>query len=78
MIKNIVQFLKKLTQHKSAESSKRFMSLTTMILIYYIVLRFTNHENVEFILAELLSFILVLSGVSVYEKINKNDDILEK
>jgi len=78
MIRNIVQFFKKLTQHKSVESSKRFMALATMLIIYYIVLRFTNNENVELILAELLSFILVLSGVSVYEKINKKEDILEK
>lgn len=71
----MIQFLRKLIQKGSAESSKRFMALATMILIYYVVLRFGNSENLETILAELLTFITALSGVSTYESIQKTKNM---
>tara|TARA_R110000764_G_scaffold36200_3_gene80893 strand:+ start:203 stop:433 length:231 start_codon:yes stop_codon:yes gene_type:complete len=71
LYKKIVKYLRKLIETDSIESSKRFMSLSTMILIFYGVLRFTNSENLEYVLAELLGFILVLCGVAVWEKIGR-------
>lgn len=71
-MKKIGIFLKNLIKSKASESSKRFIALTSLILIYYVVLRFTNAENLELVLGELISFILVLTGQSVWEKIRKN------
>ena len=71
LYKKIVKYLRKLIEVDSIESSKRFMALSTMILIFYGVLRFTNSENLEYVLAELLGFILVLCGVAVWEKIGR-------
>ena len=71
LYKKIVKYLRKLIEVDSIESSKRFMALSTMILIFYGVLRFTNSDNLEYVLAELLGFILVLCGVAVWEKIGR-------
>lgn len=71
-MKKIGIFLKNLIKSQASESSKRFIALMTLILIYYVVLRFTNAENLELVLGELISFILVLTGQSVWEKIKKN------
>ena len=56
---------------KSNESSKRFVALSITLLVIYSTIRYTNHDNVELILGELLSFILVLMGVTVWERIKK-------
>jgi hypothetical protein len=66
-------FCKKLIQKEAQESSKRFIALMILILIFYAVLRFTNYENIEFVLGELISFILVLTGQAVWEKTRKNE-----
>lgn len=71
MIRRFIDYCRKLTEKRSAESSKRFMALMTMILVYYIVIRFTTAENIEIVLVELLSFILVLCGVAVWENISR-------
>ena len=43
-------------------------------LLFYITIRFTNSENIEFILGELLSFILVLIGVASWETVKKQQE----
>ena len=48
-----------------------FIIIFMLILVFYITIRFANKENVEVILGELLSFILVLTGVSIWEKTKK-------
>ena len=76
---NFINFLYKLTLGGSKESSKRFIALYVGIfLITYIVLRFTNHKNLEIVLAELIAFVLALLGIAAYEGIkriqnNKNE-----
>lgn len=67
----LFQFVKKLINMKSNESSKRFVALSITGLVIYATINFTNEENVELIVAELLSFILVLMGVTVWETIKK-------
>jgi len=63
-MKKIFGYLKKLVERDSQESSKRFMALVTMLLITYAVVRFTNSENIELILIELIGFVLALAGIS--------------
>ena len=67
----LLLFIKKLINMKSNESSKRFVALSITLLVIYSTIRYTNHDNVELILGELLSFILVLMGVTVWERIKK-------
>lgn len=64
-------YFTKLTMGDSKESSKRFMAIFTMALVSYVVIRFTNSNNAEVILGELLSFILVLSGVASWQNITQ-------
>lgn len=71
-MRKVFAYLRKLIESRSKESSKRFMALMTMILIYYAVLRYTTEDNIQLVLVELLGFILVLSGVAVYENIKRN------
>lgn len=72
-MKKLYQYLRKLTLQNTSESSKRFIALMSLILIYYVVVRFTNAQNMELVLGELMSFILVLTGQAVYEKVKKNE-----
>lgn len=67
----LVNYIKKLINRRSNESSKRFVALATMLLVCYATIRFTNEENVVYVIAELLGFILVLFGVAVWENIKR-------
>lgn len=69
MRSNLIQYFRKLTLADNQESSKRFIALFTMLLVTYIVLRFTDASNVEIILGELIAFVLTLLGIASYEKI---------
>tara|TARA_R110000744_G_scaffold97622_2_gene188622 strand:+ start:2465 stop:2683 length:219 start_codon:yes stop_codon:yes gene_type:complete len=71
-MRRFIAYLRKLIESRSKESSKRFIALMIMPLVYYAVLRYTNEDNVHLILVELLGFILVLCGVAVYENIKRN------
>jgi hypothetical protein len=66
----LIEYLKKLTLGGSKESSKRFIALYIgVILITYVVLRFTDSTNNEIILGELIAFVLTLLGIASYETI---------
>ena len=71
MMNRIISFFRRLTEGNSKESSKRFMALFAMILASYVVIRFADSKNSEFILAELLSFILMISGVASWQNIRQ-------
>jgi hypothetical protein len=85
MIERFIQYLRKLTLGDSKESSKRFMALCTMVLVSYLVFRYTDPANCTIILGELLSFILVLVGVASWQNIrqieeknkDENEDLLD-
>ena len=64
-------YIKKLINNKSSESSKRFVALSVTILVYYVAIRYANKDNIVLILGELLTFILVLFGVASWETIKK-------
>ena len=72
MIGSIFVFFLKLINSDSGESSKRFLAIYgTLFLMTYVVLAFTNDKNAEFILAELIGFVLVLCGVAAWERIKR-------
>ena len=65
------QYIKKLISKNTSESSKRFIALFTILLVAYVTLRYTTIDNLEIVLGELLSFILVLYGEAVWESTRK-------
>ena len=67
----LINYIKKLINRKSNESSKRFVALTSLILVCYATIRFTTEQNVVLVIAEVLGFILVLFGVAVWENIKR-------
>ena len=70
----ILEYLEKLTQADTNESSKRFVFIyLVLFLITYIVVRFTNKDNVELILAELIGFASALAYVA-----SKHNNIFTK
>lgn len=71
MISQAAAYFKKLTMGDSKESSKRFIAIFTMALVCYVVIRFADAKNCEVILAELLSFILVISGVASWQNVRQ-------
>jgi len=66
----LVDFILSLLHSHAKESSKRFIALGTMALVTYVVIRFTDHNNAEYILAQLLGFVLLLVGVTVVQDIS--------
>ena len=72
----MINYLKKLIQSDSKESSKRFMALyAVLILMTYIVIRYTNIGNAVYMLGTLCSFVLTLAGVAAWtynKKLNSN------
>jgi|32_taG_2_1085360.scaffolds.fasta_scaffold18495_4 hypothetical protein len=71
-MRQIWSFIKQLSKSDSKESSKRFLALyTTLILVSYLVFRYADKDNCEIILGELLSFVLVLMGVAVWQQVKQ-------
>lgn len=64
-------FINNIIKSETEESSKRFISLLSMALIYYVVIRFTNEKNILYVLGTLCSFILTLLGVAAWEKVKR-------
>lgn len=62
-------YIKKLIDKKSNESSKRFIALSITFLVIFTTLYYTSKENIVLVLGELLTFILVLLGVTVWENL---------
>jgi hypothetical protein len=71
MISQAAAYFRKLTMGDSKESSKRFIAISSMILVSYVVIRFADSKNCEVILAELLSFILMILGVASWQNIRE-------
>jgi Flp pilus assembly protein TadB len=69
-----INYLKKILNSGSKESSKRFLALYLCLgLVTYVVIMFTNKDNLEMVLGELLAAILGLMGITAWEK-NKMKD----
>jgi hypothetical protein len=75
-MRKTINYIRNLTLGKTRESSKRFLALYVgVILVGYIVFRFTNLDNVEIILGELFIFVLTLLGIATYENVKHNNKI---
>jgi hypothetical protein len=69
-MQQLIEYFRRLTLGGNKESSKRFIALYIgVILITYVVLRYTDSTNVEIILGELIAFVLTLLGIASYETI---------
>jgi Flp pilus assembly protein TadB len=69
-MQKLIEYFRRLTLGGNKESSKRFIALYIgVILITYVVLRYTDSTNVEIILGELIAFVLTLLGIASYETI---------
>ena len=69
-MQKLIEYFRRLTLGGNKESSKRFIALyATAFLMTYIVMRFTDSENVAIILGELIAFVLTLLGIASYETI---------
>ena len=62
--KEIAEFLSKLIQSDTPESSKRFIALIMTTLIAFVVIGFTNHENMLLVLGELIFFVSTLVWIA--------------
>lgn len=67
-MRQIFNWFSRLIKMDSSESSKRFLAIFSIIVfVTYLVFRFSDHSNVEIILGEILSFVLVLFGVAAWQ-----------
>jgi len=75
---NPIEYFRKLTLGGNQESSKRFISLYTVIVLITVpVMRYTNASNLAIVLGILTGFVLSLLSVAAYESIkgvNKNKE----
>lgn len=71
-------FFEKIIRRDTAESSKRLVALATLLLIAYIVLRFTNTENFLSTLNSLLIFESALLGISSIETVTMHKGGVKK
>ena len=77
----LFKYFEKLTGADTKESSKRFVFIyIILVLVTYIVLRFTDKSNLELVLGELLAFAGTLAYVATKHKksINTKDEQDEK
>ena len=70
----IKQFLTKIVQTDSKESSKRFSAIFALLVASVLSFIYTRQNTLSIILPMWLSFILTLLGFAVYEKIKGNEN----
>lgn len=69
-MQQLIEYFRRLTLGGNKESSKRFIALYIgVILITYVVLIYTDANNAEIMLGELIAFVLTLLGIASYETI---------
>ena len=78
-VKVIGEFFGRVISSESATSSKRFIAIWTMLLVTYVVIRYTNKGNLLGVLDSMLLFVLTLLGLAVWQSVknepkNKNDE----
>jgi len=67
-MKHLLEYFRRLTLGGNKESSKRFLAVYIGFpLATYVVVRFTTVENMEMVLAQLLTFVISLLGIASYE-----------
>ncbi len=70
-MKKLYTFISNLSKKGAEESSKRFIALyVTIVLITFVVFRYTDKSNVLLILVELIGLVVSLVTVASWEKRN--------
>lgn len=72
--RKVIQYLDKLIKSDTPESSKRAIAIFVTCLIGFIVLFYTDKNNVLLVLAELIAFVSALVYVASREKGTKLKD----
>lgn len=67
-----IKYLKQLILSDSKESSKRFIAIFTAIGLIGLAFIYTDASNIVSVLSILTGYVLVLTGVTVYDKIKSN------
>jgi hypothetical protein len=70
-MKKILEYLGSIVKSDSSDSSKRFIALSTMLFVFYAVIRYTAPDNYVTVLEILLGFVLILLGAAVWQDIRK-------
>ena len=77
-MKTMIKFFSNLMRTNTQESSKRFVALMSVIVVFILIFLYTDKTNAELIIGEILSFILVLFGVATWEtrgkRLSGNDE----
>jgi len=77
-MKIMIKFFSNLMRTNTQESSKRFVALMSVIVVFILIFLYTDKTNAELIIGEILSFILVLFGVATWEtrgkRLSGNDE----
>lgn len=75
MIKKVLDFLKKIIQNGTKESSKRLIAIWSMLLVTIVVITAISLSNDYIsILIALLSFISGVLGLSTYQNIKQKKE----
>lgn len=74
IFRDIAEFLRNIIKIDTQESSKRFVALYSMLLVSYVVIRFTDKSNAITVLEYLLMFVGVLMGVIAWQKTKTNNN----
>lgn len=73
MLANFLAYINNIGKENTDESSKRALALyCVIILATYVVVRFTDKNNMEIVLAQLLSAAFGFLGITAFEKHSTN------
>jgi len=66
------RYISNLSKSDAQQSSKRFIALyVAVVLISFVVFRYTDKNNIELVLVELIGCVLGLLGIGGWEKRNR-------
>jgi len=69
----VIAYIKSVINSKSAESSKRFLAMWTMLLVTAVVIAaIFKHANLTAVLSLLLSFVATLLGIATWQAHKEN------
>ena len=73
LIVNLIIFTSNIGKEGTKESSKRSLAIYCVIVLStYVVVRFTDRNNMEMVLAQLLSAAFGFLGITAFEKHSAN------
>lgn len=74
-MKAIINWIKRTFEESNGKPSAKRMTLFSMVLLlFYVVGRYTDHTNAVSMAGALIGSILTLAGVSVYQNVKDKKD----